>query len=274
MRHTQTISCRKSTRGFTIVEIMVALTISMILLFGVINIFLASKRSYTLQNGAARLQENARFALHIMERSISMAGLDRALPAPSTGTDYKDAFVVGAAATADNIAENTAAKYGFTTALGKASDSIEVVYTSATDCLGNAAPGSEANDLFYIATDTTTLMCLGNGNVTPQPLVDGIENMQILYGQDTTGGLSGGPDGIADQYLPAGSVTQWTDSATGGIASVRVSLLVSTVDEVNTAIDGNTYNLLDAPTLGPFSDKLSRRIFTRTILLRNYSNRQ
>ena len=65
---------RRPQHGYTIVEILVALTISLILLLGVVHIFQGSRTSYDTQTGVARLQENARFALDVMARSISMAG--------------------------------------------------------------------------------------------------------------------------------------------------------------------------------------------------------
>lgn len=240
MKHTT----KHNSQGFTVVEVMVAMLISLVLLLGVINIFQASKTSHTLQSGVARLQENARFALDVMTRSIQLAGMDADDITPT------DPF-------------NTT---NTTNGAGTASDSIAVQYASTTDCMGNATGGT-AIDRFYISG--TSLMCAGNGGA-PAALVDGVDNMQILYGEDSVG-----TDGIADKYINAASVTQWTDDYDkGGITSVRIAILVSTVDnvktQVNTILDTNTYNLLDAPTLGPFSDFMVRRVFSRTILLRNY----
>lgn len=53
------------------VELMVAITISLLLLAGVIQIFLASRQTYTLQDGMSRLQENARYALERISQDIS-----------------------------------------------------------------------------------------------------------------------------------------------------------------------------------------------------------
>lgn len=227
--------------GYTIIEIMVAMVISLILLLGVIEIFMGSRTSYTLQNGVARLQENARYALDIMSRNIGMAG-------------YNASESIVSANTLDNESENTS--LGFTQALNTASDVIEITYESSTDCLGNATGGT-ATDRYYIAG--TTLMCLGNGNVTAGPLADGIENMQFLYGEDTDA------DKVANIYVSADNVSTWTN-----IVSVRIALLASTVDNIN-VLDNNLYRLLNAPQLGPFNDNLVRRVFTRTILLRNFT---
>ncbi|MEN8762921.1 MAG: prepilin-type N-terminal cleavage/methylation domain-containing protein, partial [Thiogranum sp.] len=49
--------------GFSMVELMVAMTISLLLMAGVVQIFGSSKASYVMQEGTSRLQENARFTL-------------------------------------------------------------------------------------------------------------------------------------------------------------------------------------------------------------------
>lgn len=65
---------RKQARGFTLIEIMIALAISLILLAGVFTIMSSSKRTYTLQAELAKLQENARFAMEELAYGIRMAG--------------------------------------------------------------------------------------------------------------------------------------------------------------------------------------------------------
>lgn len=241
--------------GFTVIEVLVAMVISMILLIGVINIFNAGKQSYTLQNGVARLQENARYALEIMAQSISRAGLN------NSSTDNLDPFVI-----------NSTSEGGT-----NVSDTIAVTYASATNCLGNAT-GGVAIDRFAIRAATATVAAALTCNDIA--IVEGIESMQILYGQDDTNHAESTEvaqrmAGIADRYLPFNKDTLLLsdESDEGGITSVRIALLASTVNDVNTELDTNEYYLLNAAKLGPFNDRQIRRIFTRTILLRNYYNR-
>ncbi|HEY5602338.1 MAG TPA: PilW family protein [Gammaproteobacteria bacterium] len=234
---------RRLQQGFTLVEIMISITLGLILLAGVMQIFLGSKQTYNLQSGVSRLQENARFALDILARNIAMAGYT---------TDPGSITAFTAANTLDNSSAN--AGLGFTLASGAASDAVEINYESATDCLGNATGGT-ATDRYYI--DGTNLMCLGNGSVTPGLIAEGIENMQILYGQDTDG------DGATNIYLNAGNVV-----AANPVTSVRVALLVNTVNAVGGS-DAGVYVLLNAPPVGPFGDALIRQVYTRTITLRN-----
>jgi type IV pilus assembly protein PilW len=61
-------------RGLTLTEIMVALTISTILMAGVFTIMSSSKRTYALQNELSELQENARFVVDELSWEIRMAG--------------------------------------------------------------------------------------------------------------------------------------------------------------------------------------------------------
>ena len=60
--------------GFSLVELMVALVISLFLLAGVIQVFLGSKQTYTLNEGVARLQENVRYAFDRMSADLAAAG--------------------------------------------------------------------------------------------------------------------------------------------------------------------------------------------------------
>lgn len=61
-------------RGLSLVEIMVALVLGLVLLAGVYKIYIGSKQTYRLTDNQARLQENARFALHFLNRDIRGAG--------------------------------------------------------------------------------------------------------------------------------------------------------------------------------------------------------
>lgn len=61
-------------RGFTIVELMVAMAISLLLLGGVVAIFTSSKTTYERVERLSRTQENGRFALDAIVRDIRSAG--------------------------------------------------------------------------------------------------------------------------------------------------------------------------------------------------------
>lgn len=60
--------------GLSLVELLVAITISMVLVAGALQVYLHSRNAYTTSETAARLQENARYALSILEPDVRMAG--------------------------------------------------------------------------------------------------------------------------------------------------------------------------------------------------------
>lgn len=86
---------RRNARGLTLLELLVALSIGIFLVGGVISLFLAAKRSYTETDQAARTSENGRFALITLGRDIRQAGFFGAAGIPNTGLDPDLGAVTG-----------------------------------------------------------------------------------------------------------------------------------------------------------------------------------
>ncbi len=61
-------------QGLSLIEIMVALTVSLILMAGVLQIFLSSKQSYKANDGLSRVQEAGRFSLETLIREVRLTG--------------------------------------------------------------------------------------------------------------------------------------------------------------------------------------------------------
>jgi type IV pilus assembly protein PilW len=76
-----TLSIQTRCAGFTIIEIMIALLLSVLLLAGVGQVYLSSKQSYRTAENVARLQESSRFAMDILSKELRMAGFS---PCPPT----------------------------------------------------------------------------------------------------------------------------------------------------------------------------------------------
>lgn len=60
--------------GFSLIELMVAMALSVVLLAGVIEIYINTKQTYNVQEGLSRTQENARFVIDRLTRELSSAG--------------------------------------------------------------------------------------------------------------------------------------------------------------------------------------------------------
>jgi len=253
-------------RGFTLVELMVALLISTILLGAIFQNFVATQRSYRLLEGLTQLQENARFSMYMLGVSARSAGYrsdtevssQRAFPAGGVAPASAAAFgVSGQVVTGLN---NDAA----VAAVLDGTDSISIRYQgnadgTTVDCLGAAvAADAVAMNTFYV--DTTNELQCSNG-VNDFPLADGVENMQVLYGLDTDG------DEAADVYRNAAGIAgnTWRN-----VVSVRIAMLFTTVDPVPTGTGASTgrFTLLDNAQQ-VFADDFRRQMFVTTINLRN-----
>lgn len=64
----------KHSRGLSLVELMVAMTVSAILMLGISEIFSINSRSYKVQDESARMQESGRFAFNTLMQDIRRAG--------------------------------------------------------------------------------------------------------------------------------------------------------------------------------------------------------
>src|SRR2546429_102023 len=60
--------------GLTLVELLVAMTIGLVLIIGATQVYVDSSKAYGVNETTARLQENARYALSVLEPDIRMSG--------------------------------------------------------------------------------------------------------------------------------------------------------------------------------------------------------
>lgn len=89
-------------------------------------------------------------------------------------------------------------------------------------------------------------------------LVEGIENIQVLYGADNNG------DSTPDSYVPEGTVGLNMEN----VVAIRISLLASTIED-NIATQPIPYTIFNDTVFSPLNDRRIRRVFTSTIALRN-----
>jgi type IV pilus assembly protein PilW len=242
-------------QGLSLIELMIALVIGLLIIAGVGEVFLSGRASYNLQQRLGDLQENGRFALHFLQQDIRKAGYPKSdFTIDSFNKTLQPAGVCPSPPT-------TAA---LTCDGGETiSDQIAVSYQGTVDCIGQnvngGAPGVVTNTFFI---EKRRLMCRGNGNSRQQPLVDGIENMQILYGVAAASG------GYAVRYIRADELAaeDWAK-----VVSVRIAVLASTIDTVigDSPTDLPTFQLLDASGIGPLPAAVRGRVFTTTIEIRN-----
>lgn len=235
--------------GFTLVEIMLAITLSLILIAGVVQVYLSSKTSFQVQNQLARLQENQRISVDFLQRDIRQAGFTP-LGQPSISLNNRVIVVND-----ENGAEE-----------GEA-DSITIRYTSAVDCLGAAVPGGTiAINKYFVDQLTQQLMCEGNGNPgNPQPVADGVSDMQILLGENVRQNQLSTYDAQTpspDRYVNVDSLDNMNR-----VVAVRIALLVRSEESIRSQPVAQQFTLLDSVI--NTNDRLKRQVITTTIPLRN-----
>lgn len=70
MRHARP----QTERGYTLIELLIALTIGAFLVGGILQLYVGSKKSYSTQQALMELQEVGRFSLNMMVSDIRLAG--------------------------------------------------------------------------------------------------------------------------------------------------------------------------------------------------------
>jgi type IV pilus assembly protein PilW len=97
---------RSQQGGFTIIELMIALVLSLVVVGGAISIYLNNQASFRTNDNLAKIQENARFAFELLSRDIREAGSNpcgvkavastiRVSGAPTWWADWNNGTLVG-----------------------------------------------------------------------------------------------------------------------------------------------------------------------------------
>jgi type IV pilus assembly protein PilW len=71
--HNRTLPQRARVSGVSLIELLVAVTIGGLLIFGATKVYVDSKATYEVNESAARLQETARYALSVIEPDLRMS---------------------------------------------------------------------------------------------------------------------------------------------------------------------------------------------------------
>ena len=133
---------KNNERGFTIIELVVGLAISLILLGVAVKIFLVQQRSYSVQEQLSEMQQNIRSAMDIIVRETKMAGYD------PTGADF------------DGITYDTS--------------QLRIL----ADLTGNGDTADTDEDIIY-SYDTTDLQIERNGS--GNPIAENITGFTFSY---------------------------------------------------------------------------------------------
>lgn len=249
-------------RGFTLVEVMVAIAIGLFLTAVIANLFVNSRSAYNTTDEISRLQENMRFAYQLLTRTVHLAGYRSS---PNSAPVGEFGLFIGGAVAIDGTNDDV-----------NGSDTLTVRYQgsgapadgSVVDCTGEEIRGDQmVTNRFYIGPGQNgglALFCdrsiVGVGTVTQREIVPDVQAMHILYGEDT----DTPSDAAADRYVARGGVGNMDT-----VVAVRIALLFHTANQGNrNDLDTRTYSL-NGVAVGPFNDSRVRRLATWNLNLRN-----
>ena len=129
------------------------------------------------------------------------------------------------------------------------------------DGTGKDNDGNPIPSLRRLVNPKSGQTCASNGD----ELLEGIQNMQILYGEDTDADADGANgDGTANRYVAFGA----SDLEIDRIVSVRISLLARSINN-NLTTEPAPYTFNGSSVTPASTDKFLRKVFTTTITLRN-----
>lgn len=259
---------RKHQAGLTLLELMISMSLGLLLVVGIGTVYVGSNQTYRVQEDNARIQENGRYALEAIGRSLRQAGYaDIPISPIATKISFTGTAISGL---------NTACPPTGT----KITDVVTVQYDGIAgekDCQdGTIAAGEFVQHTFYVDNNvlrcnatraatapTPPTACLATG--TGAQLVPNVEDLQVLYGIDTSG------DQSADQYVAAPTAAQQPQ-----VVSARVCALIRSD---NIGISGTAQSYMNcggalgtstgAAAFTAAGDTRLRRTFVATFNLRN-----
>ena len=260
--------------GFSLVELMIAITLGLVVLLAVGSIYVGSQQTYRVQEDNARIQEAGRYALEVLGRSIRQAGANAEMNFNKTAVALQcnvpgvcdaiggaDGVIVAGVASPDTLIVQF---YAGSEELNSGSG-----LWIARDCTGGqAALGTVVTNTFSI--NGTNLRCTGSVGGVPQPLVDNVVDFQVVYGIDND--LSGNPGyQSADLYMAAPTAAQWPSVVTARVCvqirSANNGLTTSPQTYLNCA--GALGTATGTAAFSTAGDLRLRRSFVATYGLRN-----
>jgi type IV pilus assembly protein PilW len=233
MKHRQQqVSLRCSDQGFTMIELMVAMVVSLLALGAIYSTFLAQHHSYQVQEETSQMQQNIRTAMYYMQREIRMAGSNpfKTLPLSNFGIT---------AAGQNSITFTEDVKSGVPPVVGPPDGFVNI----------NNVPDE---DITYTLNGTDLVRIDNNAN-------GGLGDTQIV---------AQNIDWLDFVYLDVNGIPTAT---LADIRSVQITIVARTDDQLLYGTTNNKIyrNQQNTPIFGPAGDNRSRRLLTALIHCRN-----
>jgi type IV pilus assembly protein PilW len=236
-------AARKHEAGFTLVEMMIALSIGLLLTVSVSYILSGSLQIFRVQDENARIQESSRFLMETLGHQIKQAGY------AAISTDFSDTKLGFAGTPISGEHGVVATRTG---ERKNGSDYLALSFDASTDCQGHTAASGTVQNEFYLNANEQLVCASGGG--APEVLADGVETFQVLYGVDADGDYS------VERY--AAQPGDWSQ-----VRTVRVCVVVKAFSR-GTSPTAQQYQDCSGVTQTAPDTRL-RRVLSATFQLRN-----
>lgn len=287
------IKTREKQQGFSLVELMITLVLSLIVTYGIAQLLMNSNRTSVTTDGLSQSQETGRFVMSFIADHVRKAGLNsiaqvgketQAVIGCSNPAFAALVSTTGEIACSNN--SNTGETEATIYSAGTHGDRLAIAWIPPLPASGNAADirdctgvgGYNENDIilnvFWVETDNNgmnNLMCQGNtldGNVitrsnTKQAIANGVDSMHILFGEADDPLPVDHQRNVA-RYVNADTVNNWQR-----VYAIKVSILTRSLADSTNNSTLRRYVLLDAQP-HTITDSVSRQVFSSSFVINNY----
>jgi len=251
----------KRSRGFSLIELLISIAISLIALLAASEAYLGSRQTYRLQAMQSRLTDDGRFVISMLQRVVSQAGF-RLSPLTAIPSDRLSvaANVITLKFSPDGVNQIAcdgaipAAGVGQTLVVQRNGGSIQCTTNASLIPVNWVAPSASGAGNGTETVDFSVLLGIDTGPVTPVNFGCGVD----------TGTRP--RDCIADKYAAALAGTEVAEQ----ITSIRVCFVLrSEATDASVQKQGNVKNCSGVDIANSQNDNKLYRTFSTTILLKN-----
>lgn len=252
----------KNNKGFSLIELMIAVALGTLVVMAVVTLFITNQRTYNLQKNTRIIQQQGVFVLEHMVQDIRKAGYRHISAVNDVGIIANE--VNSISGSKDDVGENKSDRLtvAFDVVVEGASDRNN--HTAPRDCEGKKITSTtKVVQTYWLNEEELRCKSSYSSSENGLLLLEGVENFQVLYGIDAI------KDGLAtvSHYVTADKLTADNVSA---VVAIRIGYIVANNSGDGVTSTKQTFYLLDKNIELGGSDKKVRRQFMRTIPLRNF----
>ena len=297
-------------KGFTLVEIMISLVLSLLVTYGIAQVLITSNQSSSSSDGVSQAQETARFVMSFFSRQVRIAGTDSINDSEITSVAAIDcnsgnllaqqtcSMESSAGATEANITGAAGVTSGDRFAIVSIPPAVDFQYPTplgapvippfnrtSADCTGATPTGftddSRILNVFWVevdpASNTNALFCQGylfdGTNVDTTPISGTAGRQVIANGVEAMHVLYGEASvpSIDGTRNVSRYVTANQVADWNNVYAVKIAVMTRSISDITNIVTTKQYVMLDSG-LYSFNDAINRQVFSSTFSINNFED--